>query len=310
MNAKIGDSLSQACQQSLRIMFYVFLPLLVLLIAISLSCILAFFIIKVVGDVVHFQNIISRSTQFLLILSIFPTMKLLNIDKEQLGFAARPIFFKQLGQGLVLGLFTLLPIFVVLYVAKINVFDSTIQWTVGLVVTKLVYSLLLALIISLIEEPLFRGILITGLSKKIPIVLAIIVSAVYYAALHFLSNNNVVISAQDVHLFSGFALLGGAFANVFNPIMFSSFLSLMTVGIFLGIVRTQIKTSLGLCIGCHACWVWQIKMSKSLFDTNMLSDYLYLVGSYDKIIGPLVTVWLILEIVKYFICRHYILSKR
>jgi hypothetical protein len=177
-------------------------------------------------------------------------------------------------------------------------------------VTKLVYSLLLALIISLIEEPLFRGILITGLSKKLPVALAIIVSAVYYAALHFLSNNNVVISAQDVHLFSGFTLLGGAFANVFNPIMLSSFLSLMTVGIFLGIVRTQIKTSLGLCIGCHACWVWQIKMSKSLFDTNMLSDYLYLVGSYDKIIGPLVTGWLIIEIVKYFVYQYYILSKR
>ena len=299
----------QTCQQSLRIAFYALVPLLVLLVAISLSCLLAFFVIKGVGDVVPFQKIISKSTQLLLILSIFPTMKLLNIDKEQLGFAARPIFLKQLGQGLVLGLLTLLPIFVILYIAKINVFDTTIHWTLGLVVAKLAYSLFLALIISLIEEPLFRGILITGLSKKMPVVLAIIISAIYYASLHFL-DNNIVIPAQDVHLFSGFALLGGAFANVFNPIMFSSILALIMVGIFLGIVRTQIKTSLGLCIGCHACWVWQIKMSKSLFDTNMLSDYLYLVGNYDGIIGSLVTGWLTLEIVKYFIYRHYILSKR
>ncbi len=299
----------QTCQQSLRIAFYALVPLLVLLVAISLSCLLAFFVIKGVGDVVPFQKIISKSTQLLLILSIFPTMKLLNIDKEQLGFAARPIFLKQLGQGLVLGLLTLLPIFVILYIAKINVLDTTVHWTLGLIVAKLAYSLFLALIISLIEEPLFRGILITGLSKKMPVVLAIIISAIYYASLHFL-DNNIVIPAQDVHLFSGFALLGGAFANVFNPIMFSSFLSLMTVGIFLGIVRTQIKTSLGLCIGCHACWVWQIKMSKSLFDTNMFSDYLYLVGNYDGIIGSLVTGWLTLEIVKYFIYRHYILSKR
>lgn len=309
MNAKIGSVVVQTCQQSLRIAFYALVPLLVLLVAISLSCLLAFFVIKGVGDVVPFQKIISKSTQLLLILSIFPTMKLLNIDKEQLGFAARPIFLKQLSQGLVLGLLTLLPIFVILYIAKINVLDTTVHWTLGLVVAKLAYSLFLALIISLIEEPLFRGILITGLSKKMPVVLAIIISAIYYASLHFL-DNNIVIHAQDVHLFSGFTLLGGAFANVFNPIMFSSFLSLMTVGIFLGIVRTQIKTSLGLCIGCHACWVWQIKMSKSLFDTNMFSDYLYLVGNYDGIIGSLVTGWLTLEIVKYFIYRHYILSKR
>lgn len=299
----------QTCQQSLRIAFYALVPLLVLLVAISLSCLLAFFVIKGVGDLVPFQKIISKSTQLLLILSIFPTMKLLNIDKEQLGFAARPIFLKQLGQGLVLGLLTLLPIFVILYIAKVNVLDTTIHWTLGLAAAKLGYSLLLALIISLIEEPLFRGILITGLSKKMPVVLAIIISAIYYASLHFL-DNNIVIPAQDVHLFSGFALLGGAFANVFNPLMFSSILALIMVGIFLGIIRTQIKTSLGLCIGCHACWVWQIKMSNSLFDTNMFSDNLYLVGNYDLIIGSLVTGWLTLEIVKYFIYRHYILSKR
>lgn len=303
MPATIAVRSLQVMQQSLRVVFYALVPLLVLFAAISVSCILAFFIIKGIGDVVPFQKIISKSTQLLLILSIFPAMKLLNIDKEQLGFAARPVFLKQLLQGFGLGLLTLLPIFIVLYVLKINVLDTTHLWTVKLVLAKLAYTLLLALIISLIEEPLFRGILLTGLSKKIPVALAIVVSAVYYSALHFL-DNNVVIAAQDVHFLTGFKLLKGAFVNVFNPMMFSSFVSLMMVGIFLGIVRTQVKTSLGLCIGCHACWVWQIKMSKSLFDTNLWSDYIYLVGSYDAIVGPLVTGWLALEIVRYFIYRR------
>lgn len=289
--------------QSLRVIFYALVPLVVLFTAICLSCILAFFVIKGIGDVVPFQKIISKSTQILLILSIFPAMKLLAIDREQLGFAARPVFFKQLLQGLGLGLLTLLPIFIVLWVLKINVFDATKVWTVGLVLGKLGFTLLLALIISLIEEPLFRGILLTGLSRKIPVALAIVISAVYYAALHFM-DNNVVIAAQDVHFLTGFKLLKGAFINVFNPTMFSSFLSLMMVGIFLGIVRTQVKSSLGLCIGCHACWVWQIKMSKSLFDTNLWSDYIYLVGNYDGIVGPLVTGWLALEIVRYFVYRR------
>jgi membrane protease YdiL (CAAX protease family) len=288
---------------SLRCVFYALVPLLVLLVAISLSCILAFFVIKGIGDVVPFQKIISKSTQLLLILSIFPTMKILNIDKQQLGFAARPVFFKQLLQGLGLGLLTLLPIFIVLYILKINVIDETKHWTVGLVLAKLAITLLLASIISLIEEPLFRGILLTGLSKKIPIALAIIVSAIYYAALHFL-DNNIVIPAQDVHFLTGFKLLKGAFINVLNPTMFSSFIALMMVGIFLGIVRTQVKTSLGVCIGCHASWVWQIKMSKSLFSTNLWSDYIYLVGSYDGITGPLVTGWLLLEILRYFAYRY------
>jgi hypothetical protein len=50
--------------------------------------------------------------------------------------------------------------------------------------------------------------------------------------------------------------------------------------------------------------VWQIKMSKSFFDTNLWSEYIYLVGSYDAIVGPLVTGWLLLEIIKYFIYKH------
>jgi uncharacterized protein len=293
----------QLGQYSVRCIFYALVPLLVLVAAICVSCVLAFFIIKGVGDVVPFQKIVSKSTQLLLILSIFPTMKILNIDKTELGFATRPVFFKQVLQGLVLGLLTLLPIFFMLSALKINVFDSSQLWTVSSVLSKLGFSLLMAFIISLIEEPLFRGILITGLNRKLPIALAVVVSAIYYASLHFLDNNTVVL-AQDVHFLTGFKLLGGAFANVLNPVFYSSFLSLVMVGIFLGIIKTQFKTSLGVCIGCHACWVWQIKMSKSFFITNIYSEYIYLVGYYDAIIGPLVTGWLLLEIIKYFFYQH------
>jgi hypothetical protein len=75
---------------------------------------------------------------------------------------------------------------------------------------------------------------------------------------------------------------------------------LLLVGIFLGILRAEVKESLGLCIGCHTCWVWQIKMSKSLLNTDSSSEYLYLVSSYDGVIGPLVTAWLGLAIIGYF----------
>jgi membrane protease YdiL (CAAX protease family) len=284
---------------------YALVPLLVLLLAISLSCIIAFLIVKGAGDVLPFQKIVSKSTQVLLILSIFPAMKLLNIDKQQLGFAARPVFFKQLLRGFGLGLITLLPVFIALYVVKINVFDAVRDWTISLVAGKLAYTLLLALIISLIEEPLFRGILLVGLNKKMPTALAVIISAMYYGTLHFLDNNEAVL-AQDVHFWTGFSLLKGAFINIFDPMMFSSLVSLTMVGIFLGVVRTQVPTSLALCIGCHAGWVWQIKMSKILFDTNIWSEYIYLVGSYDAIVGPLVTTWLGFGLVMYFIWHRWL----
>jgi uncharacterized protein len=108
-------------------------------------------------------------------------------------------------------------------------------------------------------------------------------------------------------MFSGFKLLGEAFAHLLNPEILSAFFALFAVGVFLGLLRTQVKASLGLCIGCHACWVWQIKLSKDLFNINPSSDYLYLVSSYDGVIGPLVTTWLALAIAGYFFYKrlHY-----
>ena len=282
---------------------YAIVPLLVLLAAISLACIVSYFIVQGIGYQFPFRKVISKSTQLFLVLSIFPAMAYLKLNKEDLGFAARPVFLKQLIQGFVLGFITLMPVFIALYALKINVIDETHSWTVELLARNMAISLLLALIISLIEEPIFRGILLAGLSKKLPVMAAILISSTYYAGLHFLSTKTDI-PVQDINLFSGFKLLGEAFANFLNPNILSAFLALLMVGIFLGILRTRVKASLGLCIGCHTCWVWQIKMSKNLFNTDYSSEYLYLVSSYDGVIGPLVTGWLLFAIAGYFVYQR------
>ena len=288
----------------MRYLFYTIVPLLVLLSAISLACIVGYFMVQGIGDFVPFRQIITRSTQLFLVLSIFPAMVYLKIKKEELGFAPRSVFFKQLLQGFWLGFMTLMPVFIVLYTLRINVIDETHTWTVELLARDMSISLLLALIISLIEEPLFRGILLAGLNKKLPVMVAILISSTYYAALHFLSSKTDI-PVQDISLFSGFKLLGEAVGNLLNPEILSAFFALLMVGIFLGVLRTQVKASLGLCIGCHTCWVLQIKMSKKLFNTDFSSEYLYLVNSYDGVIGPLVTGWLMLAIVGYFVYERF-----
>jgi len=288
----------------MRYLFYTFVPLLVLLAAISLACIVSYFIVQGIGEFVPFRKIISKSTQLFLVLSIFPAMAYLKINKEELGFAPRPVFLKQLLQGFGLGFITLMPVFIILYVLEINMIDETRTWTFGLLTRDIIISLLLALIISLIEEPLFRGILLAGLSKKLPVIAAILISSTYYAALHFLSSKTDI-PVQDINLFSGFKLLGEAIGNLLNPNILSAFFALLLVGVFLAVLRTQVKASLGLCIGCHTCWVWQIKISKKLFNTDFSSDYLYLVSSYDGVIGPLVTGWLMLAIAGYFLYQQF-----
>lgn len=286
----------------MRNIIYSIVPLLVLLAASALACIVGYFIMQAIGDQLSLSQIITRLTQLFLVLSIYPAMAYLGLKKGDLGVAGKAVFLKQVFQGFGLGFVTLIPVFIVLYVLGISVIDETQIWTVEAVAKKMAISLSLALLISMIEEPIFRGILLAGLKKKLPVIAAVLISSTYYAALHFL-NSKIQIPFQEVRILSGFTLLGDAFTHLLNPAILSTFLALLMVGIFLAILRIQVKGGLGLCIGCHTCWVWQIKMSKSLFNTDFSSEYHYLVSSYDGVIGPLVTGWLMLAISAYFFIK-------
>lgn len=277
---------------------YSTVPLLVLLAAASLACIVGYLIFQGIDGRFALSKIITKTTQLFLVLSIFPAMAYLKFTKRDLGFAAKAEFLKQVLQGLGLGFITLMPVFISLYAVGINVIDDTQAWTAGFIAQKTTLSLLLALLIGVFEESVFRGVLLAGLKKHMPSVAAILISSTYFAALHFLDSKTEVPLAQ-AGLLSGFTMLAEALTNVLDPKNASAFLSLLVVGAFLAVLRTQVKESLGLCIGCHAGWVWQIKMNGSLFNIDFNSEYLYLVSTYNYVVGPLVTAWLSLAIIGY-----------
>jgi membrane protease YdiL (CAAX protease family) len=234
-------------------------------------------------------------------------MAYLKVNKEELGFAPIGVLSKQLLQGFGLGFIVLIPVLVVLYVLKVTVYKGQF-WTVGLMINAMTMNLLVALLISVIEETLFRGIVLVGLKRKLPVIAAIILTSTYYAGLHFLSiKTNLAV--QDITITSGFLMLGEAVGNLFRLASVPAFFALLMVGIFLGVLRTQKKISLGLCIGCHTSWVWLIKMNKKLFNTDFSAQYHYLVSSYDGIIGPLVGGWIMIVIVAYFAYQHINRSK-
>jgi uncharacterized protein len=274
-------------------------PLIVLLMATFCASLLAYTITLIFGDSVSFRTVFKRSSQFFLVISIFPLMRFLKLSKRELGFAPKSEFLKQFLTGLGIGFITLLPVLMLIFLLDVHLVDESKPWTIGWISKKVSVEFLLALLISFVEEPIFRGALLTGLSRKFSSTTAIVASAFYYAALHFV-NSNIEIPAQEVQFYSGFILLGDALVQLFNANYISPFISLITVGVFLGVLKTQNPVSLGLCIGCHAGWVWQIKLSKLFFNINPDSDFLFLVSTHDGVIGPMVTCWLILAIVGYF----------
>jgi len=289
----------------IKTIYYALVPLFILLFFSALSAVLSYLILMIAGDVISMRKLVSKGAQIFLLLSIFPIRHYLKLTWSDIGFAAKPVFFKQIAYGLVLGLITLLPVMLVLYALDISVIDQSKEWTAAKVGIKVSLALLLALLISFGEEPLFSGILLAGLRKKVMVGLAAFLTATYYAAFHFVKTKTHI-PYEELSITSGFELIAEAFANVLNPDITSAFIALLVVGLFLVTIRTQFKNSIGICIGCHAAWVWQIKMGKAFFDTNPESEYYYLVSDYyDGIIGPLVSVWLSLGIVAYFIWKKY-----
>ena len=276
----------------MRAIGYGLLPLVVLLILAVASSFIAFGILRVAGDVLPLAKLISKTTLVLLLLSLFPWKRYLRLSWSDLGFLPGLAIFRQIAQGLLLAVATLSPVLITLYCLDVHVFDTGKHWSAGKLIGKIASTLAVAALIAVVEETLFRGLLLAGLRRKLPLFAAVGTSSLYYAALHFLKTKTPVDYAQQTAI-SGLQLVGEAFANWLNPEILSALIALFVVGCFLAVIRIHQSQSLGLCIGCHAGWVWQIKLSKDLFNLNPRADYLFLVSHYDGVVGPLVSVWLL-----------------
>lgn len=268
-------------------------PAAILLLIICIAGILGYLLATVIGDTFPLSKIISKTTLILLVLSIFPAMAWLRLNKQDLGFSPKNIFFKQMAKGLLLGIIILLPIILSLWFLDLWHFDQDKHWTATSILLKVLGVLIIAFLVSVPEEMIFRGILLTGLSKKLGVFLGIAISAIYYAGLHFLKTK-IEIPVQELSLLSSYTVTIGAFKNLFQLSNLPAFIALFTVATFLGCVRMWLPQSLGLCVGIHAGWVFLIKMTSAFFDKTRHSDLKFLVSTYDGIIGPLVSVWLVI----------------
>ena len=275
------------------------IPFLMLLIFSIIACFIGYGIFLLLDGAAELSKIISRVTQVLLILSIYPLMRWLNINAVELGFVPFKAFLKQMLGGMVFGLFTLLPVLLLSYALGITEIDAGRVWTLDKLLVSLLVAFLLALMISLLEEPMFRGILISAYIKRLGISATIFVSSFYYAMLHFIKTKTSI-PVEQAELSDSFRLLLEAFQQLLNPEHLGAFWALLMVGVFLAVMRTHLKLSLAWVIGCHAAWVWQIKMAHKITDVNQHSDLLYLISPYDGVIGPMVAIWLTLVLCVYF----------
>jgi len=121
-----------------------------------------------------------------------------------------------------------------------------------------------AVIVAVIEEILFRGVLFGMLLRVLRPVSALVVLSLMFASLHFLDSPLGMKVAEPGGATAGLWLLGQIVTRFTEPLpMLAEFSTLVAVGLVLAYARWR-TASLWLSIGLHAGWVFGILWFKAL----------------------------------------------
>jgi membrane protease YdiL (CAAX protease family) len=200
-----------------------------------------------------FHRYLSRSLQVSAIILLFPLLRSLRIRSlGEFGLIRNPRPWKDLGTGSASGLLCmalLLPILLLsgAFVANTGWFSGLLRALPGIVAT--------AVVVSVLEEFLFRGVLLGFLRRVTIPSVAVTVSAIIFAAVHFLNLPHGSSAPLPVHWWSGLAALAAAGAAMPSlPMLVLAFMTLLTAGLILGWLTLR-TGSLHAAIGLHAIFI-------------------------------------------------------
>ncbi|MFA6543225.1 MAG: CPBP family intramembrane glutamic endopeptidase [Limisphaerales bacterium] len=211
-----------------------------------------------------FHRYLSRCLLFAALAGLWPLTRAFQLTNAPALGLARPAGSRRLlGLGLAAGFGSLLAAALLLVLAGVRSFNFNHppQALLGLVVN----ATLSAVVVAVLEEFFFRGVIFGALRRSTSIPGAVLVSSLIYSALHFLAR---IEHAGPVEWDSGLALLPrmlrgiGALENVVP-----AGLTLALGGAALALAYHRTGT-LWFSIGLHAGWVFWLKVFKTLTTTG------------------------------------------
>jgi membrane protease YdiL (CAAX protease family) len=226
-------------------------------------------------------------------------------DRHATGFGVpRRQFWRQLAIGLIAGVLVILPLIGTLHALGVRIAKPDFDLTIVAALRLVAVGLATGLIVALIEEVFFRGVLFTAIRRSSGTVAAIVLPSLLYASLHFLGGR-LRLPSEQIEWSSGFAVLGKMFDLYGDPAAIAdSFLALFIVGVLLALVRVR-TNSIAACIGLHAAWVCVIFYVKQTTQLQTAEPASWLVGSYDGVLGWAALGWMVpMTILYLFLIRH------
>ena len=248
-------------------------------------------------------KVISRAVLLFMAVGLVVMWRLSQLNARELGFVPRPERLAgYLGKGFALGLLTLAPVVLFFFVVGFRVRDTSVDLISTDFALQLLSVFVGAVLVGLFEETLFRGVLFGALRRSAGVVVAVVVSSVIYAGVHFLRTETEL---QDVQWYSGLLLawqglgsLGAALSD------WPSALALALLGALFCWLRLWF--GLWICIALHAAWVFGIRLLKEVTVRDVVNPYVGWVGDYDNFVGHLVSIWLIFIFVVLLLYRNWV----
>jgi len=204
--------------------------------------------------------------------------------RELLGYQ-RPAaqFFSRAAMGLAAGLLLMSVALAPLFLLHVREWNAA-RLAQGSILSFALKGLGSGLLVALIEETFFRGAMQGALMRQGAQRLALFAVPLFYAAVHFLGRAESV-PYDEVNALSGFTALRGFFSGFAEPLrIFDAFVALYAVGLLLALVRRRWGDIAG-CIGLHAGFIAMIAVFRKISVPAPASDWSFLVGSFDGLLG-------------------------
>ncbi|MDD5198478.1 MAG: CPBP family intramembrane metalloprotease [Terrimicrobiaceae bacterium] len=196
---------------------------------------------------IPFHRFFSRIAQIAALVLLWPALRWLNLRRPtELGLARNPHAVRDVIAGLVLALLPLIALAAVYFQCDIYRLRQGVAWPgLGRIAAT-------AIFVSLLEEALFRGVLLGLAIRSLGRWTSVLLVSAAFSAIHFIKPRGNV---ADVGWGSGFALLGSVFSPAAGPaVTFAGAAALFVIGIILAFATLRTR-SLWLPIGLHAGWI-------------------------------------------------------
>jgi hypothetical protein len=209
-----------------------------------------------------FHRFLDRSIMGLALIGLWPFLRSVGADSlKELGLARSGGRLKQFGGGLLLGFVSLAAVAGFALAAGAQRLSETVP--PARLGEKIPGIALTAVVVAVLEETLFRGVLFGSLRKVFNWVFALTLSSLIYASVHFMESANPM---GAVTWLSGLELLPRMLRGVVDPrAIFPGFVNLTLAGGLLGLAY-QRTGSLYCSIGLHAGWIFWIKLYGLMID--------------------------------------------